>query len=29
VIPWITLHPSHSLDVSRNAWGNSAIVATG
>ena len=29
VIPWITLHPSHYLDVSRNAWGNSAIVATG
>ena len=29
VIPWITLHPSHYLDVSRNSWGNSAIVATG
>jgi hypothetical protein len=29
VIPWITLHPSHYLDVSRNAWGNSAIVGTG
>jgi hypothetical protein len=29
VIPWITLHPSHYLDVSRNAWGNSAIVGSG
>jgi hypothetical protein len=29
VIPWLTLHPSHYLDVSRNAWGNSAIVAAG
>lgn len=28
VIPWITLHPSHYLDISRNAWGNSAIVGT-
>ena len=29
VIPWITLHPSHYLDVSRNAWGNSAIIGSG
>jgi hypothetical protein len=29
VIPWITLHPSHYIDISRNAWGNSAIVGTG
>jgi hypothetical protein len=26
VVPWVTLHPSHHLDVSRNAWGNSAII---
>jgi len=29
VIPWVTLHPNHYLDVSRNAWGNSAIERTG
>ena len=28
-IPWITLHPSHYLDTSHNAWGNSDQVRTG
>jgi hypothetical protein len=28
-IPWITLHPSHYEDVSRNDWGSTSIVATG
>jgi len=29
VIPWVTLHPSHHLDVSRNAWGSTAEVGSG
>jgi hypothetical protein len=29
VIPWITLHPSHYLDVSRNAWGSTAVEGSG
>jgi hypothetical protein len=28
VVPWITLHPSHYLDVSRNAWGSTAEVGS-
>lgn len=29
VIPWITLHPSHYLDISRNAWGSTAEEGSG
>jgi len=29
VIPWVTLHPSHHMDVSRNAWGSTAEVGSG
>ncbi len=29
VIPWVTLHPSHYMDVSRNAWGSTAEVGNG
>ena len=29
VIPWVTLHPSHHVDVSRNAWGSTAEVGSG
>ena len=29
VIPWVTLHPSHYEDVSRNDWGSSAEVGSG
>lgn len=25
-IPWVSLHPSHYQDVSRNAWGSTALV---
>jgi hypothetical protein len=28
-VPWVTLHPSHHIDVSRNAWGSTSLVATG
>ena len=28
-IPWITWHPSHYLDTSHNAWGNSEQVRSG
>ena len=28
-IPWITLHPTHYLDTSHNAWGNSEQVRAG
>ena len=27
-IPWISLHPSHYEDTSRNAWGNTQLVGT-
>jgi hypothetical protein len=27
-IPYISLHPSHSQDTSRNAWGSTALVGT-
>jgi hypothetical protein len=27
--PWITFHPSHHEDVSRNDWGSTAVVETG
>jgi hypothetical protein len=29
VIPWVTLHPSHFEDISRNAWGSTAEVNSG
>lgn len=29
VIPWVTLHPSHHMDVSRNAWGSTSEVGSG
>jgi len=29
VIPWVSLHPSHHLDVSRNAWGSTEVVGSG
>lgn len=29
VIPWVSLHPSHHLDVSRNAWGSTQVVGAG
>ncbi len=29
VIPWVTLHPSHYEDVSRNDWGSTAEVGSG
>ena len=29
VVPWVTLHPSHYEDVSRNDWGSSAEVGSG
>jgi len=29
VIPWVTLHPSHHVDISRNAWGSTAEVGSG
>ena len=29
IIPWVTLHPSHHVDVSRNAWGSTAEVGSG
>jgi hypothetical protein len=29
VIPFVTLHPSHHEDVSRNAWGSTSLVGTG
>jgi hypothetical protein len=29
VIPWVTLHPSHYEDVSRNDWGSTSTIATG
>jgi len=29
VIPWVTLHPSHYEDVSRNAWGSTAEIGSG
>jgi len=28
VIPWVTLHPSHYIDVSRNDWGSTAEVGS-
>jgi hypothetical protein len=28
-IPWVTLHPSHYQDVSRNARGSTSVVGTG
>lgn len=28
-IPWITLHPTHHLDVKRDAFGNATIVGSG
>jgi len=28
VIPWVTLHPSHYTDVSRNDWGTTSEVAS-
>jgi hypothetical protein len=28
VIPWITIHPSHSEDVSRNAWGSTELIGS-
>jgi hypothetical protein len=27
-IPWVSLHPSHYEDTSRNAWGNTALVGS-
>ena len=29
VVPWVTLHPSHYEDVSRNAWGSTSLAGTG
>ncbi len=29
VVPWLTLHPSHYVDVSRNAWGSTAEEGSG
>jgi hypothetical protein len=29
VIPWVTLHPSHHEDISRNDWGSTENVGTG
>lgn len=29
VIPWVTLHPSHYEDISRNDWGSTAEVGSG
>jgi hypothetical protein len=29
VVPWVTLHPSHYEDVSRNDWGSTAEVGSG
>ena len=29
VVPYISLHPSHYEDVSRNAWGSTSLVGTG
>lgn len=28
VVPWITLHPSHYEDISRNSWGSTAEVGS-
>ena len=28
-IPWVSLHPSHYQDTSRNAWGSTALVGNG
>ena len=28
-IPWVSLHPSHYEDTSRNAWGSTALVGAG
>ena len=28
VVPWVSLHPSHYIDISRNAWGNAAEVGS-
>jgi hypothetical protein len=28
VVPWVTLHPSHYEDVSRNSWGSTAEVGS-
>lgn len=28
-IPWVSLHPSHYEDTSRNAWGSTALVGNG
>ena len=27
-IPWLSLHPSHYIDISRNAWGSTAEVGS-
>ena len=28
VVPWLNLHPSHYMDYSRNAWGNTEYVGS-
>jgi hypothetical protein len=28
-VPWLSLHPSHYIDISRNAWGSTAEVGSG